>query len=217
MTDIKILVIKDILPVTGIDYLSVSPPSVQLRGDKFLQATEVFINDLPSPEFMIVSNQRILAQIPKGQETSVIRKVSVLAEQPSKDRSSILHFEVGTSFKGLKGIERMVQFFVKILLQTPGSDRFRPTIGGDLLSVIGESVTGGGNNSGVSAAVMNSVSRTKDQIVSLQSHATGTPSDERLLSAVVQAVGFDPNTTTLATKVALTAMSGRAAVANLTF
>jgi len=217
MIDIKILAIKDVLPVTNVRLVpNISPPSIEITGSKMLQADEVLINDLPAEEFILVSNTRIIAQIPESQIRTSIRKVSVLATKPSPDRKSLLRFEVGNSISKLQGLEKLVQLFVKILLQTPGSDAFSPTLGGGLQTLVGRSVSRN-DTSGLSAGVVSAVSRTRDQILALQANDTRIPPDEKLLRADIQGVGFNPNTSTLAARVSLGAVSGRQAVANLTF
>lgn len=217
MIDLKILAIRDLLTITAVEYAqNVSPLSILITGEKFDEASKVVINDLEAPEFMVLSRNRILAQIPDSQRTSVITKLAVLAESPSVKRSSLLLFELGTSFRSLQGVERMVQLFVKLLLQTPGSDKFDPNLGGGLMSIIGKNISRHDSKS-VQAAVVGAVSRTRDQILTLQGRDNRIPSDERLLTAKTEAIGFDPSTTTVAARVAISAVSGRQAVANLTF
>lgn len=217
MIDIKILSIKDILPVIRVVTVpGFLPASLEITGNKLLQADEVWINDIPSPEFVKMSNSKIVAQIPDSQVGSNIRKLSVLASTPSPERASILRFEAGQTFTSLKGLEKLVQQFIKLLLQTPGSDAFAPNLGGGLQTIIGLTV-GRRHSVGLSAALVSAINRTRDQIFSLQSNDTRIPPDEKLLRADTLSVGFDPNTTTLAARVAVGAVSGRQAVANLTF
>lgn len=191
------------------------PSTVALTGLKFLQATEVIINDIPVPEFMVVSATRILAQVPDSQVNAAIRKVTVLATRPFPDRKSLLLFEVG-EIRSLQGLERLVQHFTKILIQTPGSDSFNPTEGGGILSLIG-TVVGRKDSATLRSSVVSAVGRTRDQIVTKQSRTPQIPPDERLLRADIVGVGFDPNTSTIAARITLGAVSGRDAVANLTF
>jgi hypothetical protein len=217
MTDVKIIAIKDLLTITGVQVVpGLTPKTLSIRGLQFLQASEVDINGIAAPEFMILSDSQILAQVPNGQQNSIISSIAVLAEIPSPTRSSVFLFEAGRTFKGLKGIERLVQMFVKLALQTPGSDKFRPTLGGGLLALAGQNVAQDGQSK-LSSSAVSSIGRTRDQIVALQNKVPRIPPDERLLSADVLGVGFDANTTTLALRVAISAQSGQQAVANLTF
>ncbi len=217
MTDLKILAIRDLLRVTGAEFArGISPLSVVISGESFNEASQVLINDVVAPEFMAVSNSRIIAQVPSSERTSVLRKLAVLADRPSTTRSSLLHFDVGMSIKGLKGLEKLVQWFCKLLLQTPGSDKFFPEEGGGLLSAVGKNISRSDIKS-VQAVVVTSINRTRDQILAKQSRITRLPNDERLLIARTDALGYDPTTTTVSARIALGAVSGREAVANLTF
>lgn len=217
MIDVKVLAIKDVLPIVRILRIpNFFPASLEIKGTNLLQADEVWINDLPAAEFIKISNSKLIAQIPSSQTQSIIRKVSVLATKPVVNRASILRFEVGTTISGLKGLEKLVQQFVKLLLQTPGSDAFAPALGGGLQTIIGTNV-GRKQTRDLAASLVNSVNRTRDQIFSLQANDSRIPPDEKLLRADTEGVGFDPNTTTLAARVFIGAVSGKEAVANLTF
>jgi phage baseplate assembly protein W len=217
MLDIKVLVIKDVLPIYKVEIaVGVRPMSLLITGDKLSQATEVLVNDVPAPEFIVTTPSRLVAQVPSGLRQSPITKVTVLAGQPSVSRSSLLYFEIGHSFQGLRGLERLVQLFCRILLQTPGSDRFYPNEGGGLLSLVGQSVSRGSASS-LAAAVMHAVSQAKDQVVAKQARSLRIPADERLLTAEVTNTGFHPASALLAATISFTAMSGKQAVANMTF
>lgn len=216
MIDVKILTIRDLLPIKNVEYAQgVVPLSLLLTGDDFSGASHVYINDLESPEFAVLSTGRILAQVPSSQVRSTLRKVAVVADVPSTTRSSLLHFEVGSSLRSIKGLEKLVQAFCKLLLQSPGTDRFRPTEGGGLLKLLGRNVSRGDATS-LQASVVGCITRTRDQLVTRQATDRRIPADEKLLSAVADGVGFDPSTTTLSARIFLSAVSGKLAVANLT-
>lgn len=217
MTDVKIIAIKDILQITQVSVAAgLTPRSLVIEGLQFLQATSVEINSIESPEFMILSDTKLMAQVPNGQQNSLISSVAVFAEKPSPTRSSVFILEVGRSISSLSGIERLVQMFTKLALQTPGRDKFRPTIGGGLLALAGQNIDSQAQLS-LSASAVSAIGRTRDQVVALQNRVPRIPPDERLLTADVLGVGFDMNTTTLALRVKITAQSGQQAVANLTF
>jgi len=214
--DLKILTIRDLLPISKVDFVAnITPLSLNIVGEKLDQATLVLINDVEAPEYVVVSRNRIIAQVPSSETLSIISKVVVVAEKPSADRSSLLHFEMLGTFRSLQGVERLVQHFCKMLLQSPGSDKFSPGDGGGLLKIVGRNVSRGDSKS-LQASVVGAVSRTRDQLLSRQASNSRIPSDERLLSATTEAVGFDVATTTLRARIALSAVSGRQAVANLT-
>jgi hypothetical protein len=196
-------------------HLAWSPLSLLITGEKLDQANEVYINDILAPEFVVLSSGRILAQVPSSERQTNLRKLAIVANVPSVNRKSLLHFEIGHSIKGIKGLEKLVQAFCKLLLQTPGTDRFRPNEGGGLLKLTGRNVSRG-DSKNLQASVVGAVTRTRDQLLARQGANRRIPADERLLTASVEAVGFDTATTTLSARIALSAVSGRLAVANLT-
>lgn len=216
MIDIKILVIRDLLPISSVEIANgVFPISLLITGDRLDQANQVLVNDIEAVEFVVLSTNRLLVKIPTSEISSTIRKIAVVANIPSTNRRSILHFEIGSSLKNIKGLEKLIQAFCKLLIQTPGSDRFRPDEGGGLMKLIGRNVSKGGVNN-LQASVVGAVSRARDQFLSRQGPNRRIPSDERLLSVTTESVGFDTSTTTLSARISLSAVSGKVAVANLT-
>lgn len=213
MIDIKVLTIRDLLQITNVEYAAIFPQSVIITGYKLDQTSQVLINDLESPEFVVESPSRLVAQVPTSERTAILRSVSAIADKPSVDRRSLLHFKL-QSLRSLRGLERLVQVFCRLLLQTPGTDRFHPNEGGGLLKIIGKNISRTDNKT-LQASVIGAVTRTRDQILARQAPKSQIPADERLLSATTEAVGFDVATTTLACRVALSAVSGRLAVTNI--
>lgn len=215
MIDIKILTIKDLLPIASVEIAAgVSPISLLITGNRLDQASQILINDTEAAEFVVLSANRLLVKIPVSEINNTIRKIAVIANIPSTNRKSILHFEIGSSLKSIKGLEKLVQAFCKLLIQTPGSDRFRPDEGGGILKLVGRNVSKGGVNN-LQASVVGAISRTRDQFLARQGSNRKIPSDERLLSAIAESVGFDTSTTTLSARISLSAVSGKIAVANL--
>lgn len=216
MIDIKILNIRDLLFISDVSFAtSVSPLSLLISGDRMDEASVVYVNDIEAPEFVVLSKNRLLAQVPTSEKSSILRKVAVVANTPSVNRSSLLHFEVGKTVKGITGIEKLVQVYCKQLIQTPGTDRFRPDDGGGLLKLVGGNVSQG-DVKNLQASVIGAISRARDQLLARQNLDRRIPADERLLTVTAQAVGFDATTTTLTASIALSAVSGQQAVANLT-
>lgn len=216
MIDVKILNIRDLLFIADVQFAAgVVPLSVLITGDRMDEASVVYLNDIEAPEFAVLSKNRLIAQVPASQVSSIIRKVAVVANTPSVNRSSLLHFEIGTSISNITGIEKLVQAYCKQLIQTPGSDRFRPDDGGGLLKLIGRNVSQG-DTKNLQASVIGAIGRARDQLLARQNLDRRIPADERLLTVTAQAVGFDATTTTLTASIALSAVSGQQAVANLT-
>lgn len=218
MIDIKIVHAKNIMAINEVNLVpNFEPATIEITGPNMTGATEVLINQLPAGEFIQSAKGKLLAQVPNNLLESVISKVMVTTDTKTPGRSSLLRFEVGKTLKKTSGTQRLVQMFVKILLQTPGTDRFSPTIGGNLLGLVG-SVINKRSSRALSVSVVDAVSKTTEQIISMQSRSKRTlPSSERLLSAEAEATGFNPSTTTLTARVIIKAASGEESAANLSF
>lgn len=216
MIDLQILTIRDLLPITKVEFApNVNPPSVIIQGERLDQATSVFINDIEVSEFAVLSVNRLLAGIPVSEQSSILRKIAVIATVPAVNRSSLLHFEVTSTVRRIAGLEKLIQAYCKQLIQTPGTDRFRPNDGGGLLKLTGRNVSKGDARS-IQASVVGAINRARDQLIARQNTDRRIPADERLLTATASAVGFDALTTTLTASISLSAVSGKQAVANLT-
>lgn len=216
MIDLKILSIKDLLPITNVTYAAgVNPLSLLITGDRLDQTSEVYINDVLAPEFAALSSGRLLAQVPTSERKSTLRKVAVIATAPAANRKSLLNFEVGKSIGSITGLEKLIQSFCRLLLQTPGTDRFNPDEGGGLVRIVGRNISKG-DSKNLQASVIGAVTRARDQLMARQSADRRIPADERLLTATAEAVGYETSTTTLSARIALSAVSGKQAVANLT-
>lgn len=216
MIDLQVLTIRDLLPVTQVEFAArVSPPSIIITGDRMDQASSVLVNDAEVQEFAVLSTNRLVAQIPTSERSSIIRKVAVIATVPAVNRRSLLMFEITSSIRGFSGIEKLVQAYCKQLIQSPGTDRFRPDDGGGLLKLVGRNVSKG-DTKNLQASVIGAIGRARDQLIARQNLDRRIPSDERLLTVTADSIGFDALTTTLTASISLSAVSGKQATASLT-
>jgi len=112
------------------------------------------------------------------------------------------------------GILKLVQKFLKILFQTPGTDIFNKQLGGGALNTIGQVFNAADGNSIVSNLVI-AIDTTTRQIISLQSRDTSLPLDERLLSAKILRAGFNKEESAIDIAVEIVSQAGKTATANL--
>lgn len=185
MTTLEVIRFRDVLPVTSIPRLvpGLSVPTVELKGEDFRSAETVFINDSPTPEFIIVDRKTIYAQIPTG--VRQVRTLSVLSSNFTKTtQASKIDYQVGTKTRSISGLLKLVQLFIKILLQSPGSDIFDPEIGGGLQDLIG-AITSTKRQDKVLGAISKAISSTESQIRRAQLDTPELPLSERLLSATL--------------------------------
>jgi phage baseplate assembly protein W len=111
------------------------------------------------------------------------------------------------------GIHKLTQQFVKVLLTTPGTSLFRPDEGGGLQEMVGGAFSREEARVIASRAML-AVNRTTDQVKASQSRR-GIPKAERLQTAIIEDVAFDPQTGGLNLKVLLRSEAGHITIANM--
>ena len=191
------------------------PRSVDVIGADFRSVDEVFINDIPSPDFIVFSKTHLQAQLPNVlQSEPKVLDVVVLSRRLTITRRSLLRFRISDTPGRVQGILRLVQLFVKLLFTTPGSDIFNSRSGGGALDNIGETF-GADEGSNLVRDFIIAVDNTSRQIVSVQGRDPRIARDERLLSARVISATFNREQGAIVASVELTSQAGRAALANL--
>lgn len=188
--------------------------TLDVTGEDFRAIDQVLINGSESPSFVVVSKNRLLAQVPEAALLQSITTVQVISRTLVLTDQSLIKFQVGRSPSKVRGILRLVQVFLKTLFTTQGSDIFSPRSGGSALRGLGRSF--GSNEGGalVSDFVV-AVATAQKQIITTQSRDASIPRDERLLSARVTRSSYNKNESALVVSVELTSQAGRAALANV--
>ena len=203
--DYRVLEFRSSTPLSQVGVFSRTPPTLEVRGRGFKDVVSVQINGVPSPEFIVLSPTRLLAQIPSRMVGSEIRSVSVFsADGDEVSTRSVILFKLNHSGLAAEGRIRMVQSFLKRLLTTRGSDIFRPQDGGDLLALLGTAQQPGM----LKAAAATSVNEAAAQEIQAQSRKTRLLPSERLRAVSLLAADFEPRTGTLAIRIRLTAVDG---------
>lgn len=213
--DFQVVFAQQIIPIDSVKILQgVNPASLDVIGQDFRSVDEVRINDIVSPDVVIVSRRRLLAQIPSQLQNQVPRTVIVISNQLAMTEKSILRFRVGQVPSAVGGIMRLVQLFLKILITTPGRDIFSPRIGAGALKNLGATFGEDQGGSIVSDFIV-AVATTQRQIVAIQSRDPSLPSSERLLSAKIVSAGYNREEAALVVSIEITSQAGRAARANV--
>jgi len=191
------------------------PRALDVIGQDFRSVDEVLINDAESPDVVVLSKNRLIAQLPDFlQESLDVRSVAVLSRQLTITDRSYLRFRISDAPGVVKGIFRLIQLFLKVLLQTPGTDIWDRKAGGGALKNIGATF-GADEGADIVSDFVIAVDSTARQIIATQGREPRIPRDERLLTSQVISVGYDRNLGALLAKVEITSQAGRAATANL--
>lgn len=212
--DLQYVQYQDVVPVKRIGLVAgFYPPAFDIYGRDFRQVSDVLINDQPVQEFVVLSQTRLVAQLPRRLADTRIERVMVLSKAFTATEQSLLKFRLAPASRLAKGLPKLVQTYVKLLITTPGSDIYDKEAGGGLMALHLRS----GNRQDRSlhlGAFAACVARTQDQLVREQTNRQ-LPLTEKLLSADLVSVDFDPNSLTIKGRVRLTSMAGSEALANL--
>lgn len=190
------------------------PRIVDVVGTDFRSVDEVLVNGQASPDVVVLSKTRLVAQVPEGALDQRILSVTVLSRRLTVTPKSVLRFKIGKTPGKVTGILKLTQKFLKILFTTPGSDIFNPTLGGGALKNIGATF-GIENGDSVLHNLVIAIDTTARQIVGIQSRNASLPLDERLLSAKILRAGFNKEEGALDVAIEVTSQAGNAATANL--
>lgn len=213
--DLQVCIPQEAVSLTQVRILpGVSPRTLDCLGSDFRAVDEVMINGQPSPDVVVVSRTRLLAQVPDTLRNDTITSVTVTSNRLTMTASSLIRFRLGATPGKVTGILRLVQVFLKLLFTRPGSDIFSPRVGGNALSGLG-STFGRDDGGGVVSDFVLSVATTQRQLLAIQARDPSLPLDERLLSAKVVSASFNKQEAALIVSVELTSQSGRSALANV--
>lgn len=215
MTDIQVIRLSDVLPVTGISRVpGVLPRSVMISGSNFENVESVFLNGSQAPEFVVMSSREILAQVPQDQVQQTIQEGYVLSTRLTFTSRSLIELSVGSRPQTVSGTLLLVQNFTRMLLRTPGSNIFHKNSGGGLFRQIGK-VLGVSTRDRVGAEAAVSVARTRQLIIATQTPDRRIPPEERLLSADVVGLSVAPREGTIYMSVSVTSHAGTTAAATI--
>lgn len=190
------------------------PRSVSVIGDDFRSVDEVIINQVPSPDVVVLSKNRLVAQVPDTALLDRINEVVVLSKKLVLSDQSQLRFRIGRTPGRVTGILRLMQLFLRILFTTPGRDIFSPRLGGGALRNVGATF-GSSDSANIVNDFIISVDTTSRQIIAIQGRDSSIPRDERLLGAAVLSATFNRNLGGIDASVKLTSQAGSDATANV--
>jgi len=214
-TDLQIVFPVDQVPLTQVTQVpGLYPRTLSIAGSDFRAVDQVLLNSVISPSVVVLNPNRLLAQVPLSIAGDTISSVSVLSKTLTLTARSLLRFELNTRTQKVNGLLRLIQFFVKVLFTTPGTDIFSPNLGGGALKNLGGSFTGA-DGKGIVADFYVAVDQTVKQITALQARSPQLPRSERLLSATVIGANFNAQETALIASVNLLSQTGQSALANL--
>jgi hypothetical protein len=213
--DFQVVFPQEAIRLTSVQNVPGMPVrTLEVLGEDFRSAAEVYLNDVPAPEFVVVTPTKLLVEVPEILTTQTITSVTVLSNRLTLTRKSLVRFRIGPRPSKVRGIMRLMQLFLRVLFTKPGTDIFAPKAGGNGLKSIGQSIASDEGGDIVSNLVI-AVDLSERQIIQIQARNQSTPPDERLLAARLVKAGFNKSETALFATVELLNQAGESALANL--
>lgn len=212
--DFQVVQPQEAVPLTRVTLIPGPPRSLDVLGADFRSVDEVLINEVTSPDVVVLNKTRLLAQVPELIQGDRILTVSVLSKRLAATPVSLLRFRIGRSPGKVSGIQRLVQKFLRILFTTPGSDIFNKRLGGGALKNVGGTFGIDEGDDLVQDFII-AVDTTARQVVAIQSRKPSLPRDERLLSARTTHASFNKEALGIDATVEITSQAGEAATANV--
>lgn len=209
--DFPLVAFQSTASVQGIEFFS-GGSSVDITGEGFQNTAAVMINGYKSPTFVVLSDTRILADVPAAQFATPIRTVTVLKTELDNARSTVISFESAIPSTTQNTSTYIVQKFLKILLSSPGSDIFRPNLGAGLLSLLGPIPVAA---TAVGALVATKVQTAASSILEDQATQVTLSPDQKLSSVQVLSAEYSARDTALDVRLRIVAESGSSVVAGI--
>jgi hypothetical protein len=213
---LEVVKFRDLIPLTAIPRFvpGLGAPAIEVIGDDFSSVEQVFINDVPASEFIILDKHRMYVQLPDGAQ-GPISTIEVLSSNFTKTTTaSKVTFALGNKTRTVHGVLKLVQLFTKWMLQSPGSDIYNPERGGGLQAMVGKMVSTRKMDP-ILTSITQAVQNTTQQIRAAQVTMSQLPLDERLLSAVVSDMNIFEEQMEARVKVLITTVAGTDAIASL--
>ena len=213
--DLQVVLPQESIKLNSVRYTSLGGVhAVRIQGEDFRAVDEAIINDVPSPDVIVLNQRELVAQLPSTQQRAPdVHSIQVLSKRFTVSPRSLIRFRVGKRPGKVQGMLRLIQLFTKMMFTTPGTDIFNPSAGGSILNKVGATFGKDEGDSLVTDFVV-SVTRTERQIVAMQSRDQRAPRSERLLSATVVGTQFDKLQQSMYVAVELISQQGRSAIAS---
>ncbi len=139
MIDLRVTVAVDVLQVRRMASAG-TPGYIRLIGPNLGTASEVRLNSLVTTDIVVVSENQIDVALPEALFRVPIRDIEVKSLDFTGRAVASLSFELDVNAPTVEGLAKLVQNFLCLLQQTPGSDAFHQDEGGGLHSILGKSV-----------------------------------------------------------------------------
>ncbi len=202
--DYQVLSFRDEAPLRQVGFYAQEPLTLDIRGDTFVGVAAVYVNGVPSPEFIVLSPRRILAQVPTGQRDARLTSLRVVLSRSGLTKTAFIDLDSVVPGARATGFHKLLQSYLRVLFTNPGEDLAYPWLGGGMYGLVGAAGTPTELRSRASVGV----STAAEHLIRLQASNPVLTTAERLRSATLLLAEYDQPTTSVNVRVTLTAVDG---------
>ena len=87
MADLQVVYLRQLVPVEGVNLVSLTPPILAVQGRNFTNASNVRVNGL-DVQYFVSTDSLILASLPEDISAATVDTVEVLSSTPADDSKS---------------------------------------------------------------------------------------------------------------------------------
>lgn len=181
--------------------------------EDYRNVVTVVVNDWIIDE-VAMYGQDLLAYIPSEMDpdTEDVRYAALIAVETANSDETLLRIGLGVIPAEISGVDRLIQLFVKVLFQTPGTDIFYRDIGGGLMSLRRGGTAGDMN--ALSADIAAAVRKAEKDVKTMQA-GMNLPASEKLVKMDVLRIRPDSGTGDVNVLLALTTVGGNKSFFNV--
>lgn len=155
--------------------------TLTITGTNLLSVTEILLNSYSVEVWVKISDTLLLVEVPAFLQGITIESVSLYGKVTNLS-NAMLSAEFND--KPVEGLQKLIQRWVKYLLQSPDSNVFNPG-GGGLLAMVGTTVTN--DNTNIYSRVVDAVNTTNKLVFDEQAGQL-LPLAEKLLGATITGI-----------------------------
>lgn len=159
---------------------------LKVTGEDFSKVASVRVNR-QEVDHVVIDGSTLYSTLPT--EAKFLESIDVISSSNSINRTSFFEYLIGSNPNTVSGPSKMVFQFLKVMMTTPGTDIFKPDMGGNLQNWVGQRLSLANPQALVAKTILN-VSNVAKQM-SAQQLIAKVPPEERIADVQILDVGFD--------------------------
>jgi len=200
--DLRVIHLRKILPIAKMLDVPGPPHRFYISGPSAAEVSAVEINGDQGYAWTAIGSNVVAIDLP---HPFMVRTVAVLGREMGDAKEAECYFGFTKFLTTTRGLQKLVQDWLKCFLSTPGTDPFSLKWGGGGLGIVKRSSSAEGPyNSALAIAVR----ETTKQMIARQALDTNSPSSEKLLNAKLLKISMSADRTGYTADIEITSQAG---------